>query len=88
MQEDDSARIREDILDMLSKRAPGKSICPSEVARNLYPGNWRDQMENVREVAREMTREGVIRITQGDDEVDPDNIKGPIRLRLTVNQWF
>jgi len=44
-------------------------------------------MEEFRQVAFDMTREGKIRIPQGEDEVNPDSpIKGPIRLRLPDNE--
>jgi Protein of unknown function (DUF3253). len=74
--------IKNCILTLLKKRGPGKSICPSEVARKLYPDNWREKMENVRSTARIMAKGGELRITQRDKELDPDKIKGPIRLRF------
>jgi hypothetical protein len=70
------------ILEMLLRRDPGKTICPSEVARSLYPENWREEMEHVREVSRALVREGKIVITQKGQEVDAENFKGAIRLRL------
>ncbi len=70
------------ILEMLLRRDPGKTICPSEVARSLYPENWREEMEHVREVSRALVREGKIVITQKGIEVDPENFKGAIRLKL------
>jgi hypothetical protein len=39
-------------------------------------------MEHVREVSRALVREGKIVITQKGIEVDPENFKGAIRLRL------
>jgi len=82
-----SARISQAILDLLHQRAPGKSICPSEIARQLFSPDWREHMEEVRQVAFDMTRAGEIRVTQGDDEIDPDGpMKGPIRLRLPKNE--
>jgi hypothetical protein len=70
------------ILEMLLRRDPGKTICPSEVARSLYPENWREEMEHIREVAKVLVSEGKIVITQKVIEVDPENFKGAIRLRL------
>ena len=70
------------ILEILLRRDPGKTICPSEVARSLYPENWREEMEHVREIARVLVSEGEIVITQKGIEVDPENFKGAIRLRL------
>ncbi len=72
---------RKKILELLAKRTPGATICPSEV---LLPEEKKDKekMEHVREVARDMVSEDLIEITQKGRVVDPENIKGPIRLRL------
>lgn len=39
-------------------------------------------MELVREVAREMAAKDLIEFTQKGNVIDPQKIKGPIRLRL------
>lgn len=75
-------KISDEILEMLMRRDAGKTICPSEVARALYPDNWRGEMEHVRTVARGLVKEGKIVITQGGEVVDPENFQGAIRLRL------
>lgn len=79
----DDAAIAADIRLLLSDRAPDASICPSEVARRLWPDDaWRDAMPDVRRVAARLAEIGVIRITQSDAELDPDApMTGPIRLR-------
>ena len=74
--------IENEILEMLLRCDAGKTICPSEVARKLYPGDWRAEMEHVRQIARKLVKEGKIVITQAGQEVDPDSFKGAIRLRL------
>lgn len=74
--------IEDEILEMLLRRDEGKTICPSEVARKLYPENWREEMEHVRQIARKLVKEDKIAITQAGQVVDPDNFKGAIRLRL------
>lgn len=67
---------------LLDARAPGGSICPSDVARARYPRNWRKHLDDVREAARHLARHDVIAITQGDQRLDPDRpFRGPIRLR-------
>lgn len=74
--------IAETILALLSARAASSSICPSEVARQLWPDDWRAHMSEVRRVADMMRAQGLIRITQGDMEVDDvHTVRGPIRLR-------
>jgi hypothetical protein len=39
-------------------------------------------MDDVRAAAARLQDEGRLRVTQGDDEVDPLDAAGPIRLRL------
>lgn len=75
-------KIQDTIIEKLLMRDPGKTICPSEVARALFPENWREEMEHVRSNAKELVKAGKIVITQSGTIVDPDNFKGAIRLRL------
>ncbi|MFU8893121.1 MAG: DUF3253 domain-containing protein [Luteolibacter sp.] len=70
------------ILDLLSTRKTGATICPSEVARMLHPDVWRDHMEEIRNAARRLVVRGRIEIIQRGRAVDPSTAKGPIRLRL------
>jgi hypothetical protein len=74
--------IADHILDLLRRRGPGKTICPSEVARALFPDRWRDEMPRIRDVARGLARAGAIVVTQAGQEVDLDDARGAIRLRL------
>jgi hypothetical protein len=76
--------IERSILDLLKDRSPSLSICPSDVARALTgeEAEWRALMPQVREVAKRMAAEKIIRVTQGDDQVTIDeHLRGPIRLR-------
>ena len=67
---------------MAKERGPSKSICPSDAARAVGGEKWRDLMDDARESARELAREGSVVITQGDDVLDPDATwRGPIRIR-------
>jgi len=76
-------QLQDHILALVRERDASKSICPSEVARELYPEDWRMHMDDVREAARVLAKAGHIRITQGDCELDPEAAwKGPIRLRM------
>jgi hypothetical protein len=70
------------ILTLLSSRARGASICPSEAARQVQPDDWNELMEHARCAARRLHNAGTIVITQGGKRVDPSRAKGPIRLRL------
>ena len=74
-----AAKIRE----LLNARSAESSICPSDVARAAAPDNWRPLMEPVREVARHMVAHGEVQITQGGEVVDPESVRGPIRIRWT-----
>ena len=78
-------RFERAILDLLSERRSGASICPSEAARRVGGGDeraWRPLMESVREAARRMSSEGRLEVTQRGEVVDPATTTGPIRLRL------
>lgn len=75
-------RITEEILRLLEERGEGKTICPSEAVRRLYPDDWRDRMELCREAAAELADSGRIEIHQGGKTVDPRSHRGPTRLAL------
>jgi hypothetical protein len=73
--------IEETILELLLLRGGEKTICPSEVARMLFPLDWEEHMEGVRKVAESLMDDQVIEITQKGRRVEK-NYQGPIRLRL------
>jgi hypothetical protein len=73
------------ILELLSNRAAGATICPSEAARTVSPEGWRPLMEPARRAARRLVAAGEIEITQGGRVVDPSTAKGAIRLRRRTN---
>ena len=79
----DESTIAQQMLLLLDKRGTDKSICPSEVARALADeSDWRALMEPVRLVARKLARQGDLLITQRGEPVDPDDFKGPVRIRI------
>jgi len=73
------------IAELLDGRAATATICPSEAARRVAPGEdpegWRDLMEPARRAARRMVAAGTLEILQQGRVVDPSTAKGPIRLR-------
>jgi hypothetical protein len=73
--------LEDEIRRLLSLRAAGATICPSDVARSLGDEHWRDLMEPVRQAARRLTDAGEVEITQGGQVVDMGAAKGPIRIR-------
>lgn len=79
--ERDGAFWREAVLRLTRTRGPMKTVCPSEVARQMVPGDWRTQMDAVRAAARELAAEGLIEFLQRGQPVDPRTVRGAIRLR-------
>ncbi|MFQ6549611.1 DUF3253 domain-containing protein [Aestuariibius sp. 2305UL40-4] len=74
MTDDDIAHA---IQALAEARGPGKTFCPSEVARRLSD-DWRPLMDDIRRIAAAMD---TIEATQGGIPVDPGAARGPIRLR-------
>ena len=75
-------RLETAVLELLGRRAPGATICPSEVARQGGGDVWRELMEPVRRAARRLAARKEVEVTQGGRVVDPGTVRGPIRLRL------
>ncbi|MFD3549694.1 DUF3253 domain-containing protein [Streptomyces sp. NPDC058655] len=77
-------RLEETILELLERRAPTATICPSDAARAVYQGDddgWRALMEPARRAARRLVAAGKVEITQGGRRVEPEGARGPIRIR-------
>ena len=70
------------ILSVATQRGKEKSTCPSEVARILFPGDWRKHMKDVVDTAIVLHNQGKIMITQKGIPVDVDRIKGPVRIKI------
>ncbi|MGJ8696052.1 MAG: DUF3253 domain-containing protein [Verrucomicrobiaceae bacterium] len=76
-------QLEQTILALLQQIPRGKTICPSQATRQLFPEDqWRDQMEPTRQAARRLVAQQKIDILQKGKIVDPSTAKGPIRLRL------
>lgn len=77
--------LRAAILDFCIRRK-GKSFCPSEVVRKIFPEDWELFMPDIQEQMMEMYREGLILVTQKELPVDPSQKpKGPVRI-LSVSK--
>ncbi|WP_369214272.1 DUF3253 domain-containing protein [Streptomyces flavofungini] len=77
-------RLERTILDLLDRRSPSATICPSDAARAVYEGDddgWRALMEPARRAARRLVAAGEVEITQAGRPVDPAEAHGPIRIR-------
>ncbi|MGF1554391.1 MAG: DUF3253 domain-containing protein [Paracoccaceae bacterium] len=74
-------RIRAEILAQARARGPGRTLCPSEVARALA-ADWRSLMPDVRAEAGHLAAEGALAVTQKGRAVDVACARGPVRLGL------
>lgn len=76
-------RLRDKILELSRQREP-KTICPSDAARAVGGDDWRELMDDARDIARDLARNGDVEITQKGEVLDPDAVwRGPIRIRAT-----
>lgn len=76
------ADIADEILRQVEARGPGKSICPSEVAQALNPGQWRPLLTPVRQAAAALARDGRLSILRKGRPVSPEEMRGVIRLAI------
>lgn len=77
-------RLELAILELLDRRAPTSTICPSDAARAVYEGDddgWRALMEPARRAAGRLATAREVEITQSGRPVDPATARGPIRIR-------
>lgn len=80
--DDVDARLEAAILDLLGRRAPTATICPSDAARAVGDADsWRDLMDPARAAAARLVDRGEVEITQGGRVVDLATAKGPVRIR-------
>ena len=86
MADDVTDRLELALLELLDRRAPGATVCPSEAARQLSgspddPDAWRPLMEPARDAVRRLVAEGAVEVTQRGEVVDLDDVRGPVRVR-------
>jgi hypothetical protein len=77
-------QLEKAILDMAKQRGPDKSVCPSEIARQLFGKGWRRHMGEVRDASIQLKHQQLVDITQKGVAVDVDHIKGPIRIKIKI----
>jgi Protein of unknown function (DUF3253) len=76
--------LRAAILELSRERGPSKTICPSDAPRAAGGDDWRDLMDDAREIAPDLARNGDVEISQKGEVLDPDAPwRGPIRIRAT-----
>lgn len=73
-------RLRAAVLDLLRRRAPTSTICPSDAARAVGGDGWRRAMRLAREVAAVLADEGVVEVRQKGVRVDVRTARGPVRI--------
>lgn len=78
----DHERIAATLSDLLAQRRPGASLCPSELARALWPDPvWRAHLPELRGVLIALARAGRLRLMRGGVLLDPDDPgRGPLRV--------
>ena len=77
-------RLEAAVLALARKRAPEKTICPSDAARAVGGDAWRDDMDLARDVVRELAVDGAVEVLQGGEAQPADaEWKGPIRVRYS-----
>lgn len=76
------ARLSAHIMQLVNACSPGKTICPSDVARAERGDDWRTVMKPTRRAAVKLAREGQIAIYRKGKPADPETVKGVIRLGL------
>jgi Protein of unknown function (DUF3253) len=79
--DDVDARLERAIEELLDRRSPEASICPSEAARAVDPQGWRDLMPDARAAAGRLAAAGSAEVTQGGQVVDVTTAHGPVRVR-------
>lgn len=75
------SRLQQAILDLLARRRPGATICPSDAARAVSPDDWRPLMDAARGAAQRLVDAGEVDVTQGGEVVDLATARGPVRIR-------
>lgn len=76
-------RIDAALRALLRSRAPGRSICPSDIARIVGGTTWRTLLPVVRDRAVEMADGGELEILRRGRVVETNATEGVLRYRLT-----
>ena len=79
--DDVGAELERTIAELLGRRRPEASICPSEAARTVDPAGWRELMPEARSAAGRLADAGAVEVTQGGEVVDVRTARGPVRIR-------
>lgn len=78
--------IKASIFKLLAERGAGKTICPSEAARDIAGKDekkWRLLMKPIKQVAIALALENQLQLKRKGKPADPHALKGIYRLSLT-----
>lgn len=79
----DSLEIEAALLRLIAERGAGKTLDPTEVARELagpHPDGWGPLMQPIRRVAVMLAEQGRLVILRKGKPADPRDFKGVYRL--------
>lgn len=80
-----ATRIEAATRTLLRSRKPGRTICPSDVARIVGGRTWRALLAPVREQAVVMAQRGELEILRRGEVVHRDPTSGVLRYRLPLD---
>ncbi len=79
----DAHAIEAALLRLIAERGPGKTVDPTEAARELggsHPDQWGPLMQPIRRVAVALAEQGRVVILRKGKPADPRDFKGVYRL--------
>ncbi len=71
------------ILQLCAAAGVDGSVRPEDVAMYLYPEEWQSINKRVRLFSKQLAKSGEIVILRKGKVVDPDDVKGVIRLQIS-----
>ncbi len=72
------------ILSLAAACGAGSSITPEDAARAVDPEHWHKHLHEVRAAAVRLAKDGRIVILRKGKPVEPEGVKGVIRLRIAA----
>ena len=81
---DNDTSVTQAILDLVTRRGLGKTICPSEAVKAISPTDWRKLLPNVRSTAIRLAVAEKVSIYRKGKMVDPLDFKGVYRIGLPM----
>ncbi|MEE2527085.1 DUF3253 domain-containing protein [Hyphobacterium sp. HN65] len=78
----DNDTVEAVIMTLVEARGAGKSICPTDAARELDAEHWRGRLGAVKQAAVRLALAGKVDILRKGKPVDPTDFKGVYRISL------